>query len=119
MYAKFYYLQKQALQMLSLAIQHGDLTPAAHCEQCGKPAGDNPLDGHHHDYSKPLEVIWLCRSCHKFEHGSYGHRTPYKLQRVIDWINVHPESANMASRELARLIGVSHTLITTARKVMD
>lgn len=30
------------------------------CQVCGK----EPTDGHHPDYSKPLEVIWLCRSHH-------------------------------------------------------
>src|SRR5512146_228853 len=29
------------------------------CEVCGAPA-----EAHHHDYSKPLEVRWLCRPHH-------------------------------------------------------
>lgn len=32
------------------------------CEFCGKT--DKQLDKHHPDYGKPLEVVWLCRSCH-------------------------------------------------------
>ena len=31
------------------------------CSVCGKK---RKLEGHHYDYSKPLEVIWVCRKCH-------------------------------------------------------
>lgn len=34
------------------------------CAHCGSP--DSQM--HHHDYSKPLEVEWLCRPCHMDEH---------------------------------------------------
>lgn len=34
------------------------------CEICGNPA----TDAHHHDYSEPLNVRWLCRQHHKEEH---------------------------------------------------
>lgn len=30
------------------------------CEKCNSQ--DSEM--HHEDYSKPLEIIWLCRSCH-------------------------------------------------------
>lgn len=35
------------------------------CAHCGVK---DDLCGHHPDYSKPLEVIWLCRRCHINEH---------------------------------------------------
>lgn len=34
------------------------------CEVCG----DKKSQGHHEDYSKPLEVIWLCRTHHEDRH---------------------------------------------------
>jgi hypothetical protein len=34
------------------------------CEVCG----DTKSHGHHPDYSKPLEVIWLCAKHHAEEH---------------------------------------------------
>jgi len=37
------------------------------CCQCGSEVN---IDAHHHDYAKPLEVTWLCRSCHLKEHRS-------------------------------------------------
>lgn len=35
------------------------------CRDCG----NKKSEGHHPDYSKPLEVIWLCSLHHKAEHG--------------------------------------------------
>lgn len=34
------------------------------CEECG----DKKTDAHHDDYSKPLDVRWLCRLHHKRQH---------------------------------------------------
>ena len=47
-------------------IRNGRMVRPLVCSKCGvkcKP------DGHHEDYSKPTEVIWLCKSCHKFLHS--------------------------------------------------
>jgi len=35
------------------------------CEACNR--GDF-VQAHHEDYSKPIEVMWLCASCHKKVH---------------------------------------------------
>lgn len=34
------------------------------CEDCGSKDSQK----HHEDYSKPLDVIWLCRPCHLNRH---------------------------------------------------
>lgn len=44
------------------ALKEGRLVKPSACSACGAEA--KYIDGHHHDYDKPLEVIWLCRSCH-------------------------------------------------------
>jgi ribosomal protein S27AE len=49
---------------VKLAKERGDLIPKP-CEQCG----DEPTHAHHDDYSKPLDVRWLCPQCHRAEHG--------------------------------------------------
>lgn len=44
------------------------------CEACGKDSNQTGIDfrtdihAHHDDYSKPLDVRWLCGSCHKRHH---------------------------------------------------
>lgn len=52
-----------ARQAVTKAIMAGKLVPAP-CEKCG--AGKT--HGHHEDYTKKLEVRWLCDPCHKTRH---------------------------------------------------
>lgn len=59
--------KKLASGRLNDAIRYGKIIKPNVCSRCGK-GGD--LDAHHADYSKPLEVEWLCRSCHVEEHKS-------------------------------------------------
>lgn len=33
--------------------------------------GDAKVHGHHRDYSRPLEVIWLCAKCHHRLHANF------------------------------------------------
>ena len=51
--------KKKAQETLNNAVRDGRIIRPDTCP-CGNP---NP-DGHHSDYSKPLMVTWLCRSCH-------------------------------------------------------
>lgn len=62
------------------AIRHGDLEKAP-CINCGDPN----TEGHHPDYSKPLEVVWLCSTCHKRRHRSEA-RAAAKLHEVQESI---------------------------------
>jgi hypothetical protein len=47
------------------AVARGKIVKPTECEDCGVTAR---LDGHHEDYSKPLEVVWVCRRCHGLRH---------------------------------------------------
>lgn len=49
------------------ALKKGVLVKPDACEHCG--LDKVRLQGHHEDYDKPLEVIWLCRACHTKAHG--------------------------------------------------
>lgn len=44
------------------AIASGKLVRPNICSICYKIS--KPIHAHHHDYSKPLDIIWCCRSCH-------------------------------------------------------
>jgi len=44
------------------AIEYGKIIRPEHCQHCGKECRP---EGHHEDYNKPFDVIWLCRTCHK------------------------------------------------------
>jgi len=43
------------------------LEKPAVCHHCQLPS-KRPLHAHHEDYSKPLDVVWLCSACHRFFH---------------------------------------------------
>ena len=55
----------RARQAVSRAIKAGKLSrgPCVKCEATDK------IQAHHPDYSKPLEVVWLCPKCHGLEHS--------------------------------------------------
>jgi hypothetical protein len=51
--------------MIELAVFQGYMEKPNECSQCGIEC--NP-HGHHEDYSRPKEVIWLCHKCHRILH---------------------------------------------------
>ena len=59
---------KRARQVLRIAVKGGAVERPSKCSECG---GIGDIQGHHEDYSLPLSVIWLCRSCHKRFHFNY------------------------------------------------
>ena len=57
--------RRRARMALNYAVKSGVVIRPAACSACGwvcKP------HGHHADYSKPLEVEWLCSICHGKRH---------------------------------------------------
>lgn len=58
-----------ARQAVYRAVRKGLLTKPTICEACGQATPSRRLHAHHHDYTKPLEVTWLCTFCHREQHG--------------------------------------------------
>lgn len=51
----------RARKRVQKAVDFGRLVRPDVCERCGKTG---EIHAHHEDYAKPLDVIWLCLSCH-------------------------------------------------------
>ena len=49
---------------LRSGLQRGLIQPQP-CTHCGEPK----TKSHHEAYDRPLDVIWLCRACHKALHA--------------------------------------------------
>ena len=59
----------RARTTLGHAVERGRVVKPTSCEVCGfEPEDSLLIHGHHHDYSKPLEVHWLCHHCHDALH---------------------------------------------------
>jgi ribosomal protein S27AE len=55
--------QTECHNAVARAIKNGSLDPTP-CVRCGEIKSL----AHHEDYDKPLDVMWLCQSCHKQRH---------------------------------------------------
>jgi len=64
-----YYRDKDkriAVSKLKYAVDSGMFERPNKCSKCQIECKPH---GHHTDYSKPLDVVWLCEECHLKEHG--------------------------------------------------
>jgi len=57
-----------AQNKVNKAVKSGRLIRPDICPICNE---EREVIAHHHDYDKPLDVIWMCRSCHGKEHSPY------------------------------------------------
>ena len=64
-YHKRYPMTYAAHVIAGNAIRDGKLIPASCCSICGST---EKIEGHHDDYTKPLDIRWLCEQCHKAWH---------------------------------------------------
>jgi len=58
--------QFKASKKLQSAVKYGKIKKPDTCSICNIKF--DRIEGHHHDYSKPLDVIWCCVMCHKATH---------------------------------------------------
>jgi hypothetical protein len=55
----------KARTQVTKAVKAGRIQKDSVCGCCGI---QGKLEGHHEDYTKPLEVVWLCFTCHRNIH---------------------------------------------------
>lgn len=60
-------------RLVQIALEDGDLIRPDRCEECDASASEPGIPykifAHHDDYSKPLDVRWLCGQCHQKWHN--------------------------------------------------
>ena len=61
--------KRRAHWMLREAIKKGEVAKQTACFKCGV---EGRIEAHHPDYSKPLEVVWLCRIHHVEAHRDFA-----------------------------------------------
>lgn len=64
-------LKHQARVKLGIAVSAGKIKRPVKCSRCDQP--HKRIEGHHPDYTKPLDVVWLCPPCHSVIHPHARH----------------------------------------------
>jgi hypothetical protein len=53
------------------ALRDNKLTKRNSCEIC---LSNKNIIGHHHDYTEPLDIVWLCKVCHSLLHKKINYQ---------------------------------------------
>ena len=65
----------QGQNLLETAIKQGIIERCFSCSECGDVGtfkdGRTKIQAHHDDYNKPLDVRWLCQTCHHKWHKTH------------------------------------------------
>jgi hypothetical protein len=72
-YRERYPVKTAAKAAIKAALARGDLSRPDVCEECAERPepfanGRSAIHAHHDDYSRPLDVRWLCQKCHNEHH---------------------------------------------------
>jgi predicted RNase H-like nuclease (RuvC/YqgF family) len=57
-------LAHKSRKILETAVQWKGFEKPDTCSKCGKKFDSQNIHAHHEDYKKPLDIVWVCRSCH-------------------------------------------------------
>ena len=107
--------KQKAKTAVANAIRLGKLKRLP-CSQCSNVKSQ----AHHSDYTKPLEVVWLCQQCHtKQHHPTIGNkvvsgqqRSSIKISIVSDAMRLQQEG--LTYRQIANELGTSAATVYKA-----
>lgn len=60
---------KYAHGVVARAVRTGCLIKPSECPLCGEFTPSRMMHAHHEDYSKPLDIEWMCFKCHRAHHN--------------------------------------------------
>jgi hypothetical protein len=81
-------MNKEESRAITISAQRRGIIVPQPCQHCGAAKAEV----HHPDYSKPLEVVWLCKPCHGREHARLGdRRKPLHLKPQVLHIRLTDE----------------------------
>lgn len=60
--------KRAAHNQVKNAVRRGDLEKPNYCPKCLSVKPSRQIHAHHEDYSKPLDVVWMCAQCHSDHH---------------------------------------------------
>lgn len=108
--------QKNAREALNVAVKLGHVVKPDHCLGCGRKASETRISAHHHDYSKPLEVVWVCARCHRHLDASRRieeGKQPYgRMRSVVMLVDGKPACRFNTIAEAAMAVGKSTSSIS-------
>lgn len=88
-----------AHQIVRRAVKSGKINKPEECQICKKKS--DRIEGHHEDYNKPLEVIWMCSYCHLYHHQSsrfHAERTSEKTSKEDAMFRTPDESGRVTQK---------------------
>lgn len=62
--------KRRAQEKLQYWVKTGKIQKPSYCSKCNLEC---KVQAHHFDYSKPLEVLWICARCHFLLHHEHKH----------------------------------------------
>lgn len=70
------------------------MIPPVRCSECNKKG---KVHGHHPDYGKPLEIVWLCPSCHRYKHLTIKRK---KVKTIVPYFQTTLEGSMFTAFQL-------------------